>query len=123
MANENDLIRRGDLEEELKSLTGMFTDELGFVVELEAVLRKVEAAKSVDAVELPKVGKIGECVLWKPDSFEAMSVIEAIAVTDKGMRYCFRWQSVPVDSPKILQIMSQEEAERWLEDVYREKID
>lgn len=79
-------------------------------------------AKTVDAVELPK-GKIGECVLWKPDSFEEMSVIEAIAVTDKGMRYCFRWKSVPVDSPKILQIMGREEAERWFEDVYREAAD
>ena len=87
------------------------------------LVEDIDKAPAVDAVELPKVGKIGECVLWKPDSFEAMSVIEAIAVTDKGMRYCFRWRSVPVDSPKILQVMSREEAERWLEDVYREKID
>ena len=52
MANEKRLIDANELTEGLKSLTGMFTDEIGFAVSLESVLWKVDAQPTVDAVEV-----------------------------------------------------------------------
>ena len=52
MANEKRLIDANALSEGLKSLTGMFTDEIGFAVGLKPVLWKVDAQPTVDAVEV-----------------------------------------------------------------------
>ena len=52
MANEKRLIDANALKEGLKSLTGMFTDEIGFAVCLESVLWKADAQPTVDAVEV-----------------------------------------------------------------------
>lgn len=48
----DDLIYRSALKEHIGSYAGMFTDELGFVVSLEAVLRGIDFAESADAVEV-----------------------------------------------------------------------
>ena len=48
----DDLIYRGALKEHIGSYAGMFTDELGFVVSLEAVLRGIDFVEAVDAVEV-----------------------------------------------------------------------
>ena len=72
MANEQRLIDANELMEGLKSLTGMFTDEIGFVVGLEPVLWKVDAQPTVDAVE---VVRCKDCEHWMPgDSFMGDSV-------------------------------------------------
>ena len=52
MANEKRLIDANELSERIKSYAGMFTDELGFVVSLEAVTRGIDFSKTVDAVEV-----------------------------------------------------------------------
>ena len=52
MANEKRLIDANELTERIKSYAGMFTDELGFVVSLEAVLGGIEFSSTVDAVEV-----------------------------------------------------------------------
>ena len=52
MASEKRLIDANELMERIKSYTGMFTDELGFVVSLEAVLGGIEFSPTVDAVEV-----------------------------------------------------------------------
>ena len=52
MANEKRLIDANELSERIKSYAGMFTDELGFVVSLEAVIRGIDFSKTVDAVEV-----------------------------------------------------------------------
>ena len=52
MENEKRLIYANELTEGLKSLAGMFTDEIGFAVSLESVLWKVDAQPTVDAVEV-----------------------------------------------------------------------
>lgn len=48
----DDLISRSAVKEDIGSYAGMFTDELGFVVSMEAVLRGIDFAESVDAVEV-----------------------------------------------------------------------
>ena len=45
----DDLISRKALLEHIKSLTGMFTDELGFAVSMDAVLRNIEHFPAVEA--------------------------------------------------------------------------
>ena len=52
MESKKRLIYANELTEGLKSLTGMFTDEIGFAVSLESVLWKVDAQPTVDAVEV-----------------------------------------------------------------------
>ena len=52
MANEKRLIDANELAERIKSYAGMFTDELGFVVSLEAVLGGIDFSETVDAVEV-----------------------------------------------------------------------
>ena len=52
MENKKRLIDANALTEGLKSLTGLFTDEIGFTVGLEPVLWKVDAQPTVDAVEV-----------------------------------------------------------------------
>ena len=46
----NDLISRSALKEHIGSYAGMFTDELGFAVSLEAVLRGIDFAPAADVV-------------------------------------------------------------------------
>ena len=48
----DDLIYRSVLKEHIGSYAGMFTDELGFVVSLEAVLRGIDFVEAIDAVEV-----------------------------------------------------------------------
>lgn len=48
----NDLISRSALKDHVSSYAGMFTDELGFAVSMEAVLRGIDFMESVDAVEV-----------------------------------------------------------------------
>lgn len=48
----DELIYRNMLKEHIGSYAGMFTDELGFVVSLEAVLRGIDFAEAVDAAEV-----------------------------------------------------------------------
>ena len=57
------LIYRKDLKEHIGSYAGMFTDELGFVVSMEAVLRGIDFAADVDAVE---VVRCKDCKHVKP---------------------------------------------------------
>ena len=46
---DNDLISRSEMEKRISNMTGMFTDELGFVLSLDAVLGAIENAPAVDA--------------------------------------------------------------------------
>ena len=112
MPNDNDLIRRGDLKDLL--LKRSF-----FPAIVAAALKEIPA---VDAVELPR-GKVGEFVMMDNGYGEETAMIKGIAVTDEGLRYCFRFKSIPVDSPKIMRIMSREETEKWWEDFERERKD
>ena len=73
MANEKRLIDANELNERIKSYAGMFTDELGFVVSLEAVVRGIDFSKTVDAVEVvhgrwlehrPNVYECTACHTW-----------------------------------------------------------
>ena len=57
----DDLIYRSALKEHIGSYAGMFTDELGFVVSLEAVLRGIDFATAVDAVEVVRCKNCDHC--------------------------------------------------------------
>ena len=61
MTNGKRLIDANELTERIKSYAGMFTDELGFVVSLEAVLGGMEFSPTVDAVE---VVRCKDCKHW-----------------------------------------------------------
>lgn len=50
--NNQDMISRSALKDHVSSYAGMFTDELGFAVSMEAVLRGIDFMESVDAVEV-----------------------------------------------------------------------
>ena len=46
------LIDANELRQHVISFAGMFTDELGFVVSMDAVLNAIDFAQTVDAVEV-----------------------------------------------------------------------
>ena len=52
MATEDKLISAKAIKDHLSSYAGMFTDELGFAVSLEAVLRGIDFIAETDAVEV-----------------------------------------------------------------------
>ena len=52
MAAEDKLISAKAIKDHLSSYAGMFTDELGFAVSLEAVLRGIDFIAETDAVEV-----------------------------------------------------------------------
>lgn len=77
-------------------------------------LDQVKAAPTVDAVELPK-GKPGDYVKWTTGVSERLYEISAIVICKDGMRYDLGDICPFVNHPNILEIMSCEQAERWMQ--------
>jgi hypothetical protein len=70
---------------------------------------------TANAVELP-AGKPGDYVKWKNGVSEKLYEINSIMTCKEGMRYDLGDLCPFVNHPAILEIMSQEEAERWMND-------
>lgn len=78
-----DLIERNALKEHIGSYAGMFTDELGFAVSMEAVLRGIDFVPAADAVE---VVRCRECKWW--DDFLCTNINGAFCVVENGDWFC-----------------------------------
>lgn len=57
----NDLISRSEIRKHILNMTGMFTDELGFVLSSDAVIGAIETVPTIDAV---KVVRCKDCRRW-----------------------------------------------------------
>lgn len=55
----NDLISRSEIRKHILNMTGMFTDELGFVLSSDAVIGAIETVPTIDAV---KVVRCKDCL-------------------------------------------------------------
>ena len=86
MENEKRLIDANELMDGLKSLTGMFTDEIGFAVSLKSVLWKIDALPTVDAVEV-KRGRWEDSGIPKP-LLSGCSVCGFIGCGAYSFNYC-----------------------------------
>ena len=86
--NDRDLISRSALKEYIGSYAGMFTDELGFAVSMEAVLRGIDFAEAVDAVEVVRKPVKGYEGYYEVDQFgRVFSVDRVVSVDDNGRKY------------------------------------
>lgn len=108
MANEKRLIYADD------ALAAEFAIEedgaIGYVVDSEVIRR----LPTVDAVELPK-GKPGDYLVWDNGlGYERTYYISAVLICKDCMRYELEDFSPAVNHPKIMRIMTPEEAKRWL---------
>ena len=87
-----DLISRSALKEHIGSYAGMFTDELGFAVSMEAVLRGIDFAESVDAVE---VVRCKDCVHWLNE--EEIEDHVCLKIYDDAGVHTVAWQNRKAD--------------------------
>lgn len=90
---KKEYIERSELKQHLRSYAGMFTDELGFVVNLQAVLNGIDFQPAVDVVEARR----GKWVEWYPPKHMIMtgeellyrcSACDAKYADVEGYRYC-----------------------------------
>ena len=100
MANEIRLIDANELTERIKSYAGMFTDELGFVVSLEAVIGGIEFSPTVDAVPVVRCKDCKhrgdydcpmyreEYIEWEDDGYHESEIVEHDRTSDDG--FCDR---------------------------------
>ena len=94
----SDLISRSEMRKHILNMTGMFTDELGFVLNSDAVIGAIETVPTIDAVKVVRCkdckhrGFAGECPMcYTEDAYDedyGYDYWDVDKTVDEGFCHC-----------------------------------